>query len=100
MILRIRMTQYTPALTFTQTDYVKWAFTTFAKAHWIPVTFLSHLLDFQFYDLNAKGQHLTSLVLHIANALILFLVLSRMTGKLWHSGLLIPPSWYEFGDTL
>ena len=36
-------------------ENVKWAFTTFATAHWIPVTFLSHLLDFQLYGLNAKG---------------------------------------------
>ena len=65
---------------------VKWAFTTFATGNWFPVTFLSHLLDFQLYGLHAKGHHLTSLYLHIANALILFIVLSRMTGKLWQSG--------------
>ena len=67
-------------------ENVKWAFTTFATGNWFPVTLLSHLLDFQLYGFHAKGHHLTTLVLHIANALILFIVLTRMTGKLWQSG--------------
>ena len=66
-------------------ENVKWAFTTFATAHWFPVTFLSHLLDFQLYGLHAKGHHLTTLVLHIVNVVILFIILSRMTGKIWQS---------------
>jgi protein O-mannosyl-transferase len=66
-------------------ENVKWAFTTFATAHWFPVTFLSHLLDFQLYGLHAKGHHLTTLVLHIVNVVILLIILSRMTGKLWQS---------------
>ena len=64
---------------------VEWAFTTLAAGNWSPVTWFSHILDYQLYGLHAKGHHLTSLFLHIANALILFIVLSRMTGKLWQS---------------
>ena len=67
-------------------ENVKWAFTTFSAGNWFPVTWFSHILDYQLYGLHAKGHHLTSLFLHIANALILFIVLSRMTGKLWQSG--------------
>jgi len=67
-------------------ESVKWTFTTFYFQNWHPMTWLSHMLDYQLYGLNAKGHHLTSLFLHIANALILFIVLSRMTGKLWQSG--------------
>ncbi len=65
---------------------VLWAFTNFDTGSWFPVTWFSHILDYQLYGLHAKGHHLTSLFLHIANALILFIVLSRMTGKLWQSG--------------
>ena len=44
------------------------------------------MLDYQFYGLNPKGHHLTNLLFHIANVLLLFLVLLRMTGALWQSG--------------
>ena len=67
-------------------ESVEWAFTTLAAGNWSPVTWFSHILDYQLYGLHAKGHHLTSLFLHIANALILFIVLSRLTGKLWQSG--------------
>ena len=64
-------------------ESVEWAFTTFTLGNWFPVTWFSHMLDYQLYGLHAKGHHLTSLFLHIANALILFIVLSRMTGAIW-----------------
>jgi len=67
-------------------ESIKWAFTPSHTSYWHPMTWLSHMLDYQLYGLHAKGHHLTSLFLHIANALILFIVLSRMTGKLWQSG--------------
>ena len=66
-------------------ESVKWAFTTMDTEDWSPVNWLSHILDYQLYGLNPKGHYLTNLFLHIANALILLLVLSRMTGKLWQS---------------
>ncbi len=64
---------------------VAWAFTTIHAGHWIPLTWLSHMLDCQLYGLNPSGHHLTNLVFHIASALLLFLVLERMTGALWRS---------------
>jgi tetratricopeptide (TPR) repeat protein len=66
-------------------DSVKWAFTTFYTGNWHPVIWLSHILDYQLYGLHAKGHHLTTLVLHIVNVVILFIILSHMTGKLWQS---------------
>ncbi len=53
--------------------------------HWHPLTWLSHMLDCQLYGLRPGLHHLTSLILHVANALLLFLVLRRMTGALWKS---------------
>ena len=62
-----------------------WAFTSSYAANWHPITWLSHMLDIRLYGLNPKGHHLTSLVLHIANSLLLFLVFARMTGSIWRS---------------
>jgi len=64
-------------------ESISWAFTTFYGSNWFPITWLSHTLDYQLYGLNPKGHHLTNLFFHIANALILFMVLLLMTGKLW-----------------
>ena len=67
-------------------ESVKWAFTTMDSEDWSPVNWLSHILDYQLYGMHPKGHHLTSLFFHIANALLLFMVLHRMTGALWQSG--------------
>jgi protein O-mannosyl-transferase len=73
-----------------QTDFTResifWAFTASYASNWHPVTWLSHMLDYQLYGLNPRGHHLTNLLLHTANALLLFLVLVRMTGAVWQSG--------------
>jgi tetratricopeptide (TPR) repeat protein len=61
------------------------AFTDTQAGYWIPLTWLSLMLDFEFYGLEAGGYHLTNLLFHIANALLLFLLLKRMTGQLWQS---------------
>src|SRR5262245_23819257 len=51
---------------------VKWAFSTGYQSNWHPLTWLSHMLDVQLFGLNAGAHHLTSLLLHVANALLLF----------------------------
>jgi len=68
-------------------DGVIWAFTATLEANWHPLTWLSHMLDYQLYGLNPKGHHLTNLLFHLVNVLLLFLVLARMTGALWRSAL-------------
>jgi len=57
-----------------------WAFRSLEASNWHPLTWLSHMLDCEIYGLNAGGHHLTSLFLHIANTLLLFLVLRSATG--------------------
>ena len=64
---------------------VKWAFTTNYAEFWHPLTWLSLMLDWQMFGSNPAGFHLTNLILHIANALLLFLVLKQMTNALWQS---------------
>jgi tetratricopeptide (TPR) repeat protein len=64
---------------------VGWAFTTIYFANWHPLTWLSHMLDVQLFGLNPKGHHVTNLLFHIANTLLLFFVLHRMTRSPWQS---------------
>jgi tetratricopeptide (TPR) repeat protein len=64
---------------------VKWAFTTTHVYNWHPLTWLSHMLDCQLFGLNAGAHHMTSVLLHTANALLLFGILKSMTGALWPS---------------
>jgi protein O-mannosyl-transferase len=62
-------------------DTVAWAFTTFHGFNWHPLTWISHALDCQLYELNPAGHHETNVVLHVVNAVLLFLVLRRATGS-------------------
>jgi branched-subunit amino acid transport protein AzlD len=64
---------------------VAWAFQTGHAANWHPFTWLSHMFDVQLFGLNPAGHHLTSVLFHIANATLLFLLLRRTTGALWRS---------------
>ena len=67
-------------------ESIKWAFTTLYSYAWHPMTWISHMLDYHLFGLHPKGHHLSSLLLHIVNALLLFMVLLKMTGALWQSG--------------
>jgi len=62
-----------------------WAVTSKSVGNWHPLTWLSHMLDVQLYGMKAGGHHLTNLLFHILNTLLLFLVFRRMTGALWRS---------------
>ena len=66
-------------------DTVKWSFTTFRDGNWHPLTWLSHAMDCQIFHLNPIGHHYTNLLLHTANAVLLFLLLQRATGFTWSS---------------
>ncbi|HEV7925868.1 MAG TPA: tetratricopeptide repeat protein [Verrucomicrobiae bacterium] len=64
---------------------VQWAFETGAASNWHPLTWLSHMADVDLYGMEPAGHHLTSVLLHAANGVLLFLILLRMTGALWRS---------------
>jgi hypothetical protein len=66
-------------------ENVAWAFSRFYAGNWHPLTWLSHMLDVRCYGLNPGGHHVTNVVFHAANAILLFLVLTSMTGALWRS---------------
>jgi tetratricopeptide (TPR) repeat protein len=62
-----------------------WAFNSGYANNWHPLTWLSHALDCQLFGLNPAGHHATSLVLHTANVVLLFLAMRLLTGALWRS---------------
>ena len=62
-----------------------WAFTNHVEYYFMPLSWLSHAMDCQLYGMWGGGHHLTSLIIHTANALLLFWVLLRLTGALWPS---------------
>lgn len=66
-------------------EALRWAFTTTHSGNWHPITWLSHILDMQLYGLKPGGHHLTNLLLHTANTLLLFRFLSLCTNTEWRS---------------
>jgi hypothetical protein len=64
---------------------VKWAMTSTVGGNWHPLTWVSHMLDCQWFGLNPRWHHLTSLLLHAVNTVLVFLVLEGMTGAVWQS---------------
>lgn len=66
-------------------ESIKWAFATGYANFWHPLTWLSHMLDWQLFGANPAGHHLTALFFHIANTLLLFIVLNKMTQAPWQS---------------
>ena len=59
---------------------VKWAFLNPVSCNWHPLTVLSHIVDCQLFGLKPWGHHLTSVLLHALNAVLVFALLQQMTG--------------------
>ena len=68
-------------------DGIGWAFTGFQSNTWVPLTWLSHMLDCELWQLRPAGHHLVNVLLHAGGTVVLFWVLARMTGSLWPSAL-------------
>jgi tetratricopeptide (TPR) repeat protein len=68
-------------------ENIRWASTTLHFGLWHPLTWVSHMLDCQCFGLRPGWHHLTSVLLHGANTVLLFVVLRRMTGALWRPAL-------------
>jgi len=64
---------------------VGWAFASFERGHWHPLTWISHMVDCQLFGLNSGPHHLVNVALHAANVLLLFFLLQRATGAVWRS---------------
>jgi len=66
-------------------ETIKWSFVSAEAANWHPLTWLSHTLDWELFGAAAWGHHLTSILLHAANAVLCFLTLKRLTNAFWQS---------------
>ena len=66
-------------------ENVKWAFCNPVNNIWHPLTVLSHMLDCQLFGLKPWGHHLTSVLLHTINTVLIFLLLRNLTGAIWRS---------------
>jgi tetratricopeptide (TPR) repeat protein len=62
-----------------------WAFQTMYASNWHPLTWLSFMLDVELFGTGPAGPHLTNVLLHAANTVLLFLLLRRLTGTYWRS---------------
>jgi tetratricopeptide (TPR) repeat protein len=66
-------------------DGAIWAFATPHVGNWLPLTWISFMFDCQLFGSNPGWMHLVNLLLHLANTLLLFAILKKMTGSLWPS---------------
>ncbi len=64
-------------------ENIAWAFRSIYASNWHPLTWISHMLDVQFFGANAGRHHLTNVLFHSTNTLLLFLVLRQLTGAFW-----------------
>jgi len=67
---------------------IKWAFSDDCLSfvsHWHPITWLSFMLDYEIFGMNPRGYHLTNLLLHIFNSILIFLIFSHITKTVWQS---------------
>lgn len=64
---------------------IGWSLTAAHSSNWHPLTWVSHMIDCQLYGLNAGGHRVTSLLIHVLNSVLLFLLLIRITNRTWPS---------------
>ena len=68
-------------------DTISWSFTTFYQFNWHPLTWLSHAIDVQMFQLDPAGHHITNLLLQMVNVLLLYWVMWRATGYVGRSAM-------------
>ena len=69
------------------TESVLWAFNSVYQSNWHPLTWISHMVDVSLYGLNSGQHHMTNVLIHTLNTLLLFFVLKCMTQALWKSAI-------------
>ncbi|HEU6448409.1 MAG TPA: hypothetical protein VFV23_08235 [Verrucomicrobiae bacterium] len=72
----------TSGLTMTN---IVWAFQGSHAANWHPLTWMLHMADCELFGLHPAGHHFVNVLFHVADSMLLFLLLSRMTNAIWRS---------------
>jgi len=62
-----------------------WSLTSVYSSNWHPLSWLSHMIDVELYGMDAGRHHMTNIIFHILNSLLLLYTLIRFTGNLWQS---------------
>jgi tetratricopeptide (TPR) repeat protein len=62
---------------------IKWAFTSVYASNYVPLTWISHMLDCQLFGLTAGAHHATNILIHAANTVAFFLLLQTRIGGRW-----------------
>ena len=79
------VTENVPVQSGLTLENIKWAFLNPVACNWHPLTVLSHMLDCQLFGLRPWGHHLTNVLLHALNAVLVFALLRQLTGAMWRS---------------
>ena len=66
-------------------ENIRWSFTATRASNWHPMTWLSHMLDCWMYGMNPGHHHMTNVLLHVLNTLLLFIIFKRISGSRWKS---------------
>lgn len=61
-------------------ENVIWAFTSHHSHNWHPITWISHMIDVSLFGLDAGAHHLVNVLIHTINALLVLVLLYRLTG--------------------
>jgi tetratricopeptide (TPR) repeat protein len=64
---------------------VVWAFCTECAGNWHPLTWLFLMLDVNLFGRGPAGPHVTNLLFHLANTMLVFLLLRSLTRATWRS---------------
>ncbi len=79
------VTENTQVLRGLTRESVIWAFTRSEQGNYVPLAWLSHMLDVELFGLDARGHHLVNLLLHLTTTLLLFELFRSATGDVWPS---------------
>jgi len=66
-------------------DSIVWAIADIHTGYWHPLTWVSHMVDYQLFKSRVGGHHWTNVIFHILNSILLYAVLKRMSGSAWKS---------------
>jgi tetratricopeptide (TPR) repeat protein len=59
-------------------QFLKWMFSTFHMQNWHPLTWLSHAIDYALWGLSPMGHHLTSIMFHALNTVLVVILIMRL----------------------
>jgi len=66
-------------------ENISWALQAGYASNWHPLTWMSHMADAQWFGVKPGFHHLTNVIFHALNAMLLFLLLQRLTSRTWCS---------------